>query len=153
MGAEVTGVCSTRNLDMLRSLGADHVIDYTQTDWTQSEPRFDLVLDNVGNHPLSRARRPLAADGILLANGAPIGGWFGGLGHFAKAMLASLFVKQQGRPFVSMQNKADLAVLRELAESGRLTPVVDQVYPLDRTPIAIEQVGARHSRGKTVIAM
>lgn len=153
LGADVTGVCSTRNLDMVRSLGAHHVIDYTQVDWTQSEGRYDLILDNVGNHPLSRARRLLTADGVLLANGAPISGWFGGLGRFAKATLVSLFVKKQGRPFVSFPSKADLAVLRELAESGQITPVIDRVYPLGEASDAIEHVGEGHSQGKTIITM
>lgn len=153
MGAEVTGVCSTRNLDMVRSLGADHVIDYTQTDFTQGDGGYDVILDNVGNYSLSDARRPLTPDGILLANGAPISGWFGGLGRFAKAAVVSMFVKQQGRPFVSSSTKEDLATIKDLAEGGKVTPVIDRTYPLSQTPEAVGHVGEGHSQGKTVITM
>ena len=153
MGAEVTGVCSTRNLDMVRSLGADHVIDYSQTDFTLGDERYNVILDNVGNHSLSEARRPLTSDGILLANGAPISGWFGGLGQLAKAAIVSMFVKQQGRPFVSFPTKEDLATLKDLAAGGKITPVIDRQYPLSQAPEAIGHVGERHSQGKTVITM
>ena len=153
MGAEVTGVCSTRNLDMVRSLGADHVIDYTQTDFTVGDERYDVILDNVGSHSLSDARRALTSDGILLANGAPISGWFGGLGRFAKAAVVSLFLKQQGRVFVSISTEADLATLKDLVEAGKITPVIDRQYPLSEAPEAVGYVGERHSQGKTVITM
>jgi NADPH:quinone reductase-like Zn-dependent oxidoreductase len=153
LGAEVTGVCSTRNMDMVRSLGADDIIDYTQTNWTRTDDRYDLILDNVGNSPLSAARRPLTARGILLANGAPISGWFGGLGRFAKATIVSLFLRRQGRPFVSFPNQDDLETLRDLAERGEVKSVIDRTYPLSDTALAIEHVGERHSQGKTVITM
>ena len=153
LGAEVTGVCSTRNLDLVRSLGADHVIDYTQEDFTQCDEKYDLILDNIGNHSLSDTRRPLARHGILLANGTPIHGWFGGLGHIAKAMVASLFVKKQGRPFVSLPTSEDLAALKELAERGEITPVIDRTFPLDAAPEAIRHVGQRHAQGTTVIVI
>ena len=153
MGAEVTGVCSTRNLDMVRSLGADHVIDYTQTDFTLGDERYDVILDNVGSHSLSEARRPLTPNGILLANGAPISGWFGGLGRFAEAAIVSMFVKQQGRGFVSFSTEEDLATLKDLAEAGKITPVIDRQYPLSEAPEAVGYVGERHSQGKTVITM
>lgn len=118
LGAEVTAVCSTRNQNLVQSIGADHVIDYTKTDFTQGEPKYDLIFDNVGNHYLKRTRRALTSDGLLLANGAPVVGWFGGLGRPLKATVVSLFVKQQGRAFVSMQNKDDLAT-PETAGRGR----------------------------------
>lgn len=153
MGAEVTGVCSTRNMDMVRSLGADHVIDYTQTEWTQGDNKYDVILDNIGNYPLSDARRVLTSEGILLANGAPVGGWFGGLGHFAKATIVSLFLRQQARPFVSFATKEDLTTLRDLAEEGKLTAVIDRTYPLNQTVAAIDHVAEGHSQGKTVITM
>jgi NADPH:quinone reductase-like Zn-dependent oxidoreductase len=152
-GAEVTGVCSTRNLDMVRSIGADHVIDYTQNDYTQSDERYDVILDNVGNRSLSSMRRALAPNGTLLANGAPVSGWFGGLGHVIKAMAVSLFVKQQGRPFVSFPTAQDLTTLKELAEAGKIVPVIDRTYPLEETPGAIGHVGQGHAQGTTIIVI
>jgi NADPH:quinone reductase-like Zn-dependent oxidoreductase len=145
-GAEVTGVCSTRNVDMVRSIGADHVIDYTQEDFTRSDQRYDFILDNVGNHSLSDTRAALTPKGTLLANGAPVSGWIGGLDHFAAAFVSSLFVPEQGRPFVSMPNKEDLATLQELAEAGKITPVIDRTYPLSQTPEAMAHVGEGRPR-------
>jgi NADPH:quinone reductase-like Zn-dependent oxidoreductase len=153
LGSEVTGVCSTRNLDMVRSIGVDHVIDYTKQDFTRSDQRYDLILDNVGNHSLSDARRALTPDGRLLANGAPVSGWVGGLGYFLNAFVQSLFVGGQGRPFVSMPNSRDLAALRELAEGSEVTPVIDRTYPLSETPEAIGHVGEGHAQGKTIITV
>ena len=152
-GAEVTGVCSTRNVDMVRSIGADHVIDYTQENFTQSEQRYDLILDNVGNHSLADTRAALTPNGTLVANGAPVSGWVGGLGRPAAALVLSLFVSQQGRPFVSLPNKEDLATLKELAEAGKITPVIDRTYPLSQTPEAMAHVGEGHSQGKTIITV
>ncbi|MCH7846035.1 MAG: NAD(P)-dependent alcohol dehydrogenase [Acidobacteria bacterium] len=152
-GAEVTGVCSTRNVDMVRSIGADQVIDYTQEDFTGGEQRYDLILDNVGNHSLSDTRRALTPKGTLLANSAPVGGWIGGLGRPAAAFVLSLFVRQQGRPFVSLPNKEDLAALKELAEAGKVTPVIDRAYPLRQTPEAMAHVGEGHAQGKTIITV
>jgi NADPH:quinone reductase-like Zn-dependent oxidoreductase len=153
-GAEVTGVCSTRNLDLVRSIGADHVIDYTRQDFTTGDAVYDLVLDNVGAHSLHDMRRVLTADGLLLANGAPAPtGWFGGLGHPLRVAVSSLFSRQQGRPFVSTENEEDLGTLRELAASGRITPVIDQVAPLDDAVEAVASVGAGHNRGTSVIVM
>jgi NADPH:quinone reductase-like Zn-dependent oxidoreductase len=151
--AEVTGVCSTRNVDMVRSIGADQVIDYTQEDFTKGEQRYDLILDNVGNHSLSDMRAALTPDGTLLANGAPISGWVRGIGRPAAAMLLSVFVSQQGRPFVSLPNQEDLATLKKLAETGKITPVIDQTYPLSQTPEAMAHVGEGHARGKTVVTV
>jgi NADPH:quinone reductase-like Zn-dependent oxidoreductase len=150
-GAEVTGVCSTRNVDLVRSLGADHVVDYSQEDFTRSEQRYDLIFDNVGSHSLSATRAALTPQGTLLANGAPMSGWVGGLGHTLAAFASSVFVRQQGRPFLSLPNKEDLATLKDLAESGKLTPVIDRTYPLDQTPDAVAHVGEGHSQGKTII--
>jgi NADPH:quinone reductase-like Zn-dependent oxidoreductase len=152
-GAVVTGVCSTRNVDMVRSLGADRVIDYTQEDFTRSGQRYDLILDNVGNHPLSDTRAALTPGGTLLANGAPMSGWVGGLDHLLAAFVSSLFVAQQGRPFLSLPNKEDLATLKELAETGKITPVIDETYPLGETAEAMAHVGEGHSQGKTIITM
>ena len=153
LGAEVTGVCSTRNVDMVRLIGADHVIDYTQEDFTQSEQRYDLILDNVGNHSLSDTRASLTPNGTLLANGAPVSGWIGGLGRPAAAFVSSLFVSQQGRPFVSLPNNEDLATLKELAEDEKVTPVIDRTYPLSETPEAIGHVGEGHAQGKTIVTV
>ena len=153
LGAEVTGVCSTRNVDMVRLIGADHVIDYTQEDFTQSEQRYDLILDNVGNHSLSDTRASLTPNGTLLANGAPVSGWIGGLGRPAGAFVSSLFVSQQGRPFVSLPNKEDLATLKELAEDEKVTPVIDRTYALSETPEAIAHVGEGHAQGKTIVTV
>ena len=153
-GAEVTGVCSTRNLDMVRSIGADHVIDYTKEDFTEGGQKYDLIFDNVGAHSLKDMRRALNPDGLLLANGAPAPtGWFGGLGHPLKAAFASMFSKQQGRPFLSTENEKDLATLRELAASGKIAPVIDRTFPLDEGVEAISYVGEGHNQGTSVITM
>ena len=154
MGAEVTGVCSTRNLDLVRSIGADHVIDYTQQDFTRGKPEYDLILDNVGAHSLRDMRRVLTPDGLLLANGAPAPtGWIGGLGHPLKVTVSSMFSKQQGRAFLSRENKEDLSALQELAETGKITPVIDKVFPLDDAVDAVTSVGEGHNQGTSVIAV
>jgi NADPH:quinone reductase-like Zn-dependent oxidoreductase len=150
-GAEVTGVCSTKNVELVRSLGADHVIDYTMEDFRKGGPRYDLILDNVGDHSMSATRRALASNGKLLSNG---GGHAGGaLGRVIRLALVSMFVRQQGKPSVKSQNRADLQVLKELVEAGRLTPVIDGTYPLRETPSAIAHVAAGHARGTVVIAV
>ena len=153
-GADVTGVCSTRNIEMVRSIGADRVIDYTQQDYTRGGQEYDLILDNIGNHSLKDTRRALKTNGTLLPNGAPApSGWFGGLGHPLKAGIVSAFVKQQGRSFLSMENKEDLATLKELAATGKLTPVIDRTYPLEEAIEAISHVGEGHAQGTTVITV
>ena len=154
MGAEVTGVCSTRNVDLVRSIGADHVIDYTQQDFTKGEAQYDLILDNVGAHSLKDMRGVLTPDGLLLANGAPAPtGWFGGLGHPMKGAVASIFSSQQGRPFLSVENEEDLGTLRDLAETGKITPVIDRVFPFDDAVEAVASVGDGHNQGTSVITM
>ena len=154
MGAEVTGVCSTRNLDMVRSIGADHVIDYTREDFTTGDVRYDLILDNVGAQSLKDMRSVLTANGLLLANGAAAPrGWFGGLGHPLKVTASSVFNKQQGSAFLSTENPEDLATLRDLAEAGSITPVIDRVFPLDDAVEAVDFVGEGHNQGTSVITM
>jgi NADPH:quinone reductase-like Zn-dependent oxidoreductase len=153
LGAEVTGVCSTRNVEMVRSIGADEVIDYTKDDFTQSGQKFDFILDNVGKRSFSDTRRPLAADGVLLSNGAPVSGWFGGLGHVIKASVQSIYKSQQARPFISMQNPDDLVTLKELAEAGKITPVIDSTFPLSEAAKAMAHVTEGHAQGKTVIVV
>jgi NADPH:quinone reductase-like Zn-dependent oxidoreductase len=150
-GAEVTGVCSTGNVDMVRSIGADHVIDYTQEDFTQGGQRYDFILDNVGNHSLSDTRRALTPSGTLLSNG---GGYSGGsLANTIKEWVSSLYVRQQGRPSIKFQNPKDLVVLKELVEAGKVTPVIDGTYPLSGTAQAMAHVGEGHARGTVVITI
>ena len=150
-GAEVTGVTSTKNVELVRSIGADHVVDYTKEDFTAGGPRYDLVLDNVGNHSMAQTRRALTRAGTLISNG---GGHAGGkLARTLRTMLASIVVKQQASPTVKTQNHDDLVVLRGLVEAGKVTPVIDGTYPLDQTRRAIERVAAGHTRGTIVISV
>jgi NADPH:quinone reductase-like Zn-dependent oxidoreductase len=155
LGAEVTGVCSTRNVDMVRSIGADRVIDYTREDFTRSGQRYDLILDNVANYSLSEFRCALTPQGTLLPNGGghSSSGWIRPLDSVIKALVLSLFVRQQGRPFLSLPNKEDLATLKDLVEAGQVTPVIDRTYPLSETPEAIGHVGEGHAQGKVVITV
>ena len=153
LGAEVTAVCSARNAELVRSIGADHVIDYTSEDFTRGEERYDRILDNVGAHSMSDTRKALAPDGLLLSNGAPVGGWFGGLGNPLRGMLWSIVSKQQARPFISTYSQADGQALKELVEEGKLKPVIDRVFPLDDGPAAVAHVASGHTQGKTIITM
>jgi NADPH:quinone reductase-like Zn-dependent oxidoreductase len=148
LGAEVTGVCSTKNLDMIRSIGADHVIDYTQDDFTQSEQRYDLILDQVANHSLSDCRCVLNPKGIHIPNSG-----HSGLGYIIKAYVSSLFLRQQGRPFIAIPKNKDLAVLKELIESGKVMPVIDRTYPLSQISEAFRYLDQGHARGKVVITL
>jgi NADPH:quinone reductase-like Zn-dependent oxidoreductase len=150
-GAQVTGVTSTKNLDMVRSIGADHVIDYTKEDFRKGGPRYDLILDNVGDRSMSETRRALTPDGTLISNG---GGHAGGkLSRVIRLTVVSMFVRQQGGPSVKSQNRADLVALKELVEAGKVTPVIDAAYPLRETPRAIGHVAAGHARGTVVLAI
>ena len=150
-GAEVTGVCSTKNVELVRSIGADHVIDYTREDFRKGGPRYDLILDNVGDHSMSATRRALAPNGTLLSNG---GGHAGGkLSRVIRATVVSMFVRQQGKPSVKTQNRSDLVALKELVEAGKITPVIDGTYQLRETPRAIGHVAAGHARGTVVITI
>jgi NADPH:quinone reductase-like Zn-dependent oxidoreductase len=148
LGAQVTGVCSTRNVDMVRSIGADHVIDYTKEDFTQSGERYDLVLDNVGNHSFADCRRVLSPGGIHLPNTG-----HGGMGYVIKAYVLSAFMRQHASPFLSVPTAEDLLYIKELIEAGKLTPVIDQTYPLNETPEAFRYLEEEHARGKVVIIM
>ena len=153
LGAEVTGVCSARNAELIRSIGADHAIDYATDDFTQGEARYDLILDNVGNHSFADTRRALAPGGTLLSNGAPVDGWVGGLGHVIVATLQSMFVKQQGRPFVAFSSIERLRAVTELVEAGKVSPVIDRTYALSEGPKAIAHVVEGHARGTVVLTM
>lgn len=150
-GAEVTGVTSTQNVDLVRSIGADHVVDYTTEDFTVGAPRYDLILDNVGNHSMAQTRRALTPTGTLISNGG--GHSSGKLSRTIRTMLVSMFVKQQAKPTVKTQNHDDLVALRDLVEAGKVTPVIDGTYPLDQTARAIDRVAAGHTVGTIVISV
>ncbi len=152
-GAEVTGVCSTRNVDLVRSIGADHVIDYTQQDFTRGGPRYDLILDNAGHRSMLECRRALTPHGTLLPNSGAGGRWLDGLPRVAGAFALSPFVRQRLRPFVPAGKGEDLAVLTELIEAGKVTPVIDRTYPLSETAEALAYYGQGHTRGKVVITV
>jgi NADPH:quinone reductase-like Zn-dependent oxidoreductase len=150
-GADVTGVCSTRNIDMVRSIGADQVIDYTQDDFTQTGQHYDAMLDLVGTRPLSDCRRALAPRGTYVLVGVRnMGRWFG-LGRQFKALLLSPLVPQRMRVFVVRHTADDLAVLKELVEAGKITPVIDRRYTLSQVREALRFQGEGHPRGKIVI--
>jgi NADPH:quinone reductase-like Zn-dependent oxidoreductase len=151
LGAEVTGVTRTKNVELVRSIGADHVIDYTRDDFTSGAERYDLILDNVGNHSMARTRRALTPNGTLLSNGG--GHADGKLGRTVRAMLVSMLVRQQAGPAVKTQNHDDLVALKALVEAGAVTPIIDRSYPLQETPRAIEHVAAGHARGTVVVTM
>jgi NADPH:quinone reductase-like Zn-dependent oxidoreductase len=153
-GAEVTGVCSTKNVEMVRSVGADHVIDYTREDFTRNGHRYDFILDNVANHSLSDTRRVLTPTGKLQSNNGTSGGrWFGTMGTVITSAAVSMFNRRQLGPHIKFQNRADLLVLKELIEAGKVTPIVDGPYPLSDTPKALAHVGGGHARGTVVITV
>src|SRR5215210_3220061 len=153
-GAQVTGVCSTKKVEMVRSIGADHVIDYTQEDFAEGEERYDMVLDIGGNSSLSRLRRALAPRGTLVIVGGEGGGrWLGGTDRQIRALVLSPFVSQKLGTFVNKENHEDMLVLKELIESGKVAPVIDRTYPLSEAPEAIRYLEEGHARGKVVIAV
>jgi NADPH:quinone reductase-like Zn-dependent oxidoreductase len=153
-GADVTGVCSSKNMEMVRSIGADHVIDYAREDFTRNGQRYDFILDNVANHSLSQTRRALTPAGMLQSNNGTSGGrWFGTLGTVIKSAVASKFARQQLGPAIKFQNRADLLVLKGFIEAGKITPVIDGMVPLVGTPQAIGHVGKGHARGTVVITV
>jgi NADPH:quinone reductase-like Zn-dependent oxidoreductase len=152
-GAEVTGVCSTRNVDMVRSIGADQVIDYTQEDFTQGEQRYDLMFDTVGNRSLSECRGVLASNGACLLVGMPTGRWLRPLPRLLAAAVLSLFVSEKMVLVVAQPSKEDMLVLRELLEAGTVTPVIDRHYKLSEVPEAIRYLEEGHAQGKVVITV
>jgi len=151
--AEVTGVCSTRNVDMVRSIGADHVIDYTQEDITQSGERYDLILDTAGNRPLSTLRSALTPKGVLVIVGGSGSRWSMGIGRTIRAAALSPFVSQKMPFFISLRKKGDLVVLKELIEAGKVTPSIGRTYPLAETPEALGYLQEGHAQGKTAITV
>jgi NADPH:quinone reductase-like Zn-dependent oxidoreductase len=146
LGAEVTGVCSTRNVAMVQSLGADHVIDYTKEDFVQSGRRYDLVVDNVGNRSFSDYRRVLTAEGIHLPNTG-----HGGMGYVIKAYLLSALMRQHASPFLSVPNADDLAYMKDLIEAGKVKPVIDKTYRMSEISEAFRYLEEEHAQGKVVI--
>jgi NADPH:quinone reductase-like Zn-dependent oxidoreductase len=148
LGADVTGVCSTRNVDMVQSIGADHVIDYTQEDFTRSGKRYDLILDNVGNRAFSDYRRALAPGGTHLPNTG-----HGGMQYVIKAYVLSALMRQHASPWLSVPNSEDLIYIKELIEAGKVKPVIDRTYPISETREAFRYLVEEHARGKVVILM
>ncbi|MFC1790873.1 NAD(P)-dependent alcohol dehydrogenase [Gemmatimonadota bacterium] len=154
LGAEVTGVCSTRNVDMVRSIGADKVIDYTREDFTRGGQRYDLMLDNVGNRSLSECRRVLDPEAIYLSSfGQPENRWIGPVAELAKMFVVSPFVSQKMIPLTVKRTKEALLALKNLIEAGKVTPVIDRTYPLDEVPEAMRYLEEGHARGKIVITV
>jgi NADPH:quinone reductase-like Zn-dependent oxidoreductase len=154
LGAEVTGVCSTRNMDLVRSIGADHVIDYTKVDFTRTGQRYDFILDNVANRSLSDLRRALTPKGTLVPNGGGFDHrWMASGGRLIRAKVSFAFVSQSVRTFIASSKQQNLVVLKELIEAGKIRPVIDRTYALSETPQAIGYVGQGHARGKVVIAV
>jgi NADPH:quinone reductase-like Zn-dependent oxidoreductase len=153
-GAEVTGVCSTTKVDLVRSIGADHVIDYTREDFADGKQRYDVILDIGGNRSLSHLRRALTRKGTLVLVGGEEGGrWLGGMDRQLRMLLLSPFVGQTLRSLINKENHEDLIVLAELIEAGKITPVIDRTYPLSEAPKAIRHMEEGHVRGKVVITV
>nr|WP_329378169.1 NAD(P)-dependent alcohol dehydrogenase [Streptomyces sp. NBC_01716] len=155
-GAEVTGVCSTRNLELVRSMGADHLIDYTLEDFTRNGQRYDVVFDLVGNHSLTECRRALTPAGRLVLSGGGVfegGSLFGPMGLILKGHVMSRFVHHQLLVLTATPGKENLAALGELAGSGKLAPAIDRTYPLSEVPEAIGYLEVEHARAKVVITV
>jgi NADPH:quinone reductase-like Zn-dependent oxidoreductase len=155
-GAEVTGVCSTSNLEMVRSIGAHYVIDYTKEDFTNGNTRYDLIFDNISNHSISERRAVLAPKGICVIAGGGGSGphydrMFAVMGGTLKAVALSPFISQKFKAFIARTESADLATLRDLMQAGRLTPVIDRTYPLSEAQAAMRYLEEGHARGKVVI--
>ncbi len=154
LGAEVTGVCGSAKMDLVRNLGADHVVDYTRDDCLGSEQRYDAILDIGGNSRLSLLRRALSPDGRLVIVGGETGGrWLGGFDRQLRAMILSPLVSQKLGILGAKESSVDLSVLRELVESGNLTPAVDRTYPLNETVAALRYFEEGNARGKIVITV
>ncbi len=153
-GAEVTGVCSTRNLDLVRSIGADHVIDYTKEDFAKSDQRYDLIIECVANHSLSDYRRILKPTGSCILIGGPDKEGMGGyMVILLKALVSSWFSNKKIAPYMAKTNQDDLRIAGELMVSGKLKPVIDRTYPLSETPDAVRYLAAKHAQGKVIITI
>jgi NADPH:quinone reductase-like Zn-dependent oxidoreductase len=154
LGADVTGVCSTRNLELVRSIGADHVIDYTKEDFTQGAQRYDFILDNVSNHSLSALRSVLTPTGMLVPNGGAFTNrWFASAGRLIRGTVMFRFGSQRLGTFLVSQNHEDLEALKEMIEARKVTPVMDHPHSLSETAAAMALVGTGHARGKIAITV
>lgn len=151
LGALVTGVCSTRNIDLVRSLGADHVIDYTQEDFPKSARRYDLIFDIVGNHTLTELRSALTPKGILVLSSGSGGRVLGPLGRSARALILSPLISQNLYVHTATRSSRNLDLLRELVETGKVMPAIDKTYPLSEVPEAIRYFVEEHARAKIAI--
>lgn len=153
LGADVTGVCSTKNMDLVRAIGADRVIDYTQEDFTKEGQRYDLLFDFVGNHSLSACRTVLNPGGTCILSGGSKGRWVGPLARGVRALVLSRFVSQNFVMFLANVNQADLRIVSELMASGHVKPVIDRRYPLTDAPEALRYLEQGHARGKVLITL
>ncbi|HSC11529.1 MAG TPA: NAD(P)-dependent alcohol dehydrogenase, partial [Rhodanobacteraceae bacterium] len=153
-GAEVTGVCSTKNLDMVRKIGADHVVDYTKEDVTAGQQRYDLIVDTVGTHSLLDYRRVMSPKGIYVMVGGSNDNWLVGLlGTVAWSKILSSFVDQKFGLMLAELNPEDLKLIGDLMQSGKVTPVIDKTYSLKDVPEALRYLEQGHARGKVVISL
>jgi NADPH:quinone reductase-like Zn-dependent oxidoreductase len=153
LGGEVTGVSSGRNTELVHSLGADHTIDYTQQDYTRGATQYDLIIDNVGNHPLAANRRVLKPNGRYVMVGAPKGTWVKPMDRVIAAMVYSKFVHQEMGMMMARASKDDLVLLAELMEQGKVTPVIDKTYRLGEAAEAMRHLETARARGKIVIQL
>ena len=153
LGAEVTAVCSTPNVEQARSLGADHVIDYTQDDFTRSGEQYDVILDVAGSKSWSRCKRVLNPQGFLVIVGGPASRLLGPLGHIAMVKLAALRGSRKAVFFIASWNRQDMDIVRELLETGAVRPVVERRYELTEVADALRHMGEGHARGKLVITV
>jgi NADPH:quinone reductase-like Zn-dependent oxidoreductase len=154
LGAEVTGVASTAKTDLVRAVGADHVLDYSREDPVSGRRRYDVIIDIGGSRRLAHLRRALAPKGTLVITGGEDGGrWLGGIGRNARALLLSLFVSQRLTAFVARERPADLMALRDLADSGAIIPAIDRTYPLSQAAAAVRHLAEGRTRGKVVITV
>jgi len=156
-GADVTGVCSTRNVDLVRSIGADHVIDYTKEDFTKGDQHYDLIFDLIGNHSFSERRRILNPNGICVMAGVGGAGWHDGMGMRLagelNAYVRSRFISEKFVAYIAQFNKKDMTILRDLMQSGKVTPVIDRTYKLSKTADALRYLEQGHARGKVVVTV
>lgn len=152
-GADVTGVCSTGNVEMIRAIGADRVVDYTKEDFTRGGQRYDVIIDVAGNRSISDCRRVLARDGALVIVGGPDGRWLGPITRMLQALVLRRFVSQRLVPFMSTGSQDSLVLVMGLIDAGKVTPVIDRKYPLSETAAAIRYLEGHHARAKVIITI